>query len=298
MSESTKQTASWFMDTQETSNGVIVKLYSSHPQVVHPIVKLYDSSLENPSEDLKEIPPALLKRLQLKGVSDNISDPLKEVALAKGWLTPIDPEIEFYVQVKDNKTTKRVDWEATKEAWAGGGQAGNASGGQLVYEGFVVEKHEALVDMIVLETTELGCEALRCVREWRDLDDKNNFTADELFKLAFYRVTKMFDSVRGAWLKPIEGTASDSFDVILNGTIETFAADLVAGHYMIENQEAVRGIIDDLGIKITKVHAEDVSKRVEVAQKVWLYVDLTSKYGKSAGAAKEVIDGLFEEVPW
>jgi len=303
MSETAKQTANVWMAGQESSGGIMVKMYSDHPQVVHPVVKLYDRELDNPTEDLAHLPKPLLKQMQRAGVSEIVADPLKNVAEAKGWLIPLEQPLDFYVVVQPNgKTSKRVDWEVTERAWAGGGPAGSASvagSEQMVYEGFVDERHNDLLGLVVEETIRLGTAALQCAREWK-LVATGEPTDDELFKAAFYRVTKMFDTVRGAWLMPATTARNteNPFGGILNGTIETFAEDLAGGHYLIQDAEAARGLIEDLGIKITREHVEDVNKRVEVAQQVWLFVDIVERYGQKPSEAKVVIDNLFNQVPW
>jgi hypothetical protein len=306
MSEVKLQTASYWLPAQETANGIIVKLYSDHPAVEHPVVKLYDSDLVNPSEDLIELPSDLLESIQAKGIGMQ-ADPKRDAALAKGLLVPLDHKTEFYVAVtEDGKVSKRVRWPETKELWAGRKQAGGAGGAgeQAVYAGMDSDSRE-LLSKVSEEAFEIGWLSLKTVGDLYHVAaqegvDANSFGVDnsEIFKTVYYRISKIFDSVRGAWVLPLADAVDLGRQKIMDGDIDTLADDIADAHSLIEDGEAVRKIIENLNIKVTKEHVDNVNKRVELAQMVWIYADIVYKYGKSSSRAVEVINGTFDQVPF
>lgn len=308
MSETNKWMVAYWLDTQETENGVIVKLYSDHPGVQHPVVKLYDTSLSNPQEDLTQIPPSFLKEIQKRGISKDGSTPKKEKALRDGDLHSLPNPVPFFVQInRDGTTSKRVDWGETKNAWAGRSPAGIASEAseRAVYEG-MTERHMELLELAAQETFEIARQALLSVNHLYE-EQANNEEADtgpdflnqdELFKTLFYRIAKTFDMVRGAWVVPEGQSKANQFQKIQEGQIDTLATDIAAGRDTITSDDMVRDIIKELGIQITKVHVDDVNERVNVAKQVWFYVDLQEEWGLSESQAKEIVDQYLNGIPW
>lgn len=299
-----KATLNYWMPAQKMgSDGCIVKFYSAHKPVVHPVVKLYEGkSLHDPSEpDLSNLPPGLLQEIQKAGVEPKQGDIEREDAFEQGKLHPIEPAIDVYVKMDGDKVTKRVHWEKTLELWAGGASdASDASSGQRAYLG-LTEDDAVLIDLVSEEVLALTKAALKIVDRTLVSEEDVRVQPDELFSRIFYQLTYTFKNVRGATTVPVAQTLADvgpvDYNSILEGDISTFAEDLAAGHFAIVSPEAARKMIGQLDIKITQAHLDNPELRADVASKVWLYADLITRWKVAPQDAKRFVNGE-DKIPW
>jgi len=302
MSELQTQTAHFWIPAEVTDNGVVVKLYTDHPGVDWPVVKLFDKDLDDPSEELTKIPDFLLKEIQTEGIGAGTGDVKFSRAQAAGVLHPILPALDFLVYIRDGKTTKRVAWPETTEIWGGaGGPAGEASGasGVRAYVGLTDSDKEVLA-LVAEEVRDMGRAALLMTNDLAAQSSATGVSTDEVFKTVFYQMSRTFKDVRGAATVPagkaITELGAINFEPILNGDISTFAEDIADGHFAIVSADAARKMISQLGIKITEAHKESPELRADVAKRVWLYAELTTRWGEKIPDAVNYV--MRDAIPW
>ena len=306
--ETTKVTTYWWLPLQETKNGFILKFYANRDDVEFPVFKLYDKDIDPPVEELKTLAdnfPALWK--EVKGCGVELSPPRDSLTFVDlkndGRLNELKVPLEFVVGFNENgNPNKRATWPETLAMWAGqpAGDAGEA--GTDVYQGFT-ERHNDLLNLVGQEVFEIAKSALNtqgAIYDELEAEENNHgfdLDRDELFKTVFYQTSRSFDKVRGARTlsldKARQGLADD-FQVIRDGELKDFSQDLTDGHYLLDDREEVKRILDTLGIRIVKdtlAEYEKVDRRIEVAEQVWLFADLTRKYGYTPGEAVEAING-------
>jgi len=301
MSELQLQTAHYWIPAEVTENGVVVKMYTDHPGVDWPVVKLFDRDLDDPSEDLTKLPDFLLKEIQQEGIGAGTGDVKFNRAQSAGSLHPITPALDFFVHVREGKVSKRVAWPETTEAWDAGGAAGEASGasGVRAYVG-LSDQDRDLLELVGQEVYEIGSYSLKAAEDLSIQSNQLGVSIDEVFKTVFYQVSRTFKDVRGAATVPagkaITELGAIDFSPIMDGDITTFAEDLAAGHFAIVSADAARKIIGQLGIKITEAHKEDPDLRADVAKRVWLYAELTTRWGENIPDAVNYV--MRDNIPW
>jgi len=306
---------------QETSNGFVIKFYVDHDQVEFPVLKLFAGDYNPPDEEdftaFQEQFPSLWATIVKAGVDLNPPrDSLTFLQLKdKELLNKLDSPIEVITDVNaSGNAKKRVNWPATLAFWAGKPAAGSAgeAGERRVYRQ-LGERDKLLLDSIGADITEVALHALDCVDnvyneafdspdgiEPRSKFEASEFDANEMFKTFYYTINKRLEIARGAYVVDWQAAMHPGNDLnnILNGEFETFKADLVDGHYLIQTTEDVDEAIDMLGIKITKIHVDEAEERANVAKRVWFYFDLTKHYGYTRSDAVEAVTMLMDQVPF
>jgi hypothetical protein len=316
MSETAKVTTYWWLPIQEQQNGFLIKFYANHEAVENPVFKLYDKDIDPPVEEFKVLAenfPGIWK--EIKGAGVDTSPPresLKFVHLRDGGqLRELKVPLEFIVGLnKNGNPNKRALWPETLALWAGQPASGAGEAGeQRVYRGFT-EQHEDVLDLVGREVYEIAKSAVLTTDELYDeIEDSEsgiqlNPTPDELLKMVFYQTSRTFDKVRGAMTLSFDKARQgmpDDFQIIRDGELKDFSQDLADGHYLIDDRDEARAILETIGIRIAKdtlAEYEEVDRRLEVAEQVWLFADITKKYKKTPGQAVETINGLFNEIPW
>jgi hypothetical protein len=317
----TKVTTHYWLPLQETNNGFVIKFYANHDQVEFPVIKLFAGEFEPPDEeDFIEVQnqfPSFWAAVVNAGVDTNPPRESKTYVnlLKDGMLNELTPPLEFIVDLNENgKAKKRVNWPATLAFWAGKPAAGNAgeAGERRVYK-MLGARDKLLLDSIGADTIEIAMRALDCVNHiYTEAFDppegiepttsfsSTDFSATEMFKTIFYSLNKKLELARGAWVVDWQSARKPGNDLnnILNGEFETFKADLIDGHYLMETAEDVDEAIEMLGIKITSVHKDSAEERANVAKRVWLYFDLARHYGYTRGEAVEAVNALMDQVPF
>lgn len=304
-----KQTLNYFIPAQVMGkSGCIVKMYTAHGPVVHPVVKLYEGGpLSDPTEDdLLNLPAKLLEQIQAAGTEHKQGD-LQREDVPSDKLHPIEPALDVYIKVnEDGSQTKRVHWEKTLELWAGKASSASVAGGeQRVYAGLQADD-ENVLGLVAEEVKKVTWAALNVTRqiyeEAKESEDgaSYNLPREEVFSKVFFQINRLFRDVRGSVTIPadvaLQEVGAINYDIIRDGDIGTFAEDLAAGHFAIVNANAARKMIGHLGIRITEAHKEDPELRIDVAKKVWLYADLLTRWEKSQEEAKEL--AMHEGIPW
>jgi hypothetical protein len=283
----------------ETSGGPMVRLYSDHPSLKWPIANVYLG--ESLDEEFPYLPPDLQKAIQSEIAAKNV-DNISESALSKEkaqttkfWHN-MEPRV-FAVR------KRRIDWVETQNAWGGTPAGTTASGepaGDYVWEPMSEEQEQLmhkLVDELALIHSTMVKAAYKTVINKDVSYDEVKDDALAIYRGISYDFNRHWPTVRGSQLKSanVFDLLEEPLQAIIDGEPETFLNDMAVLNPLLvdaDHAKATLQIVGETGISTSG------DERAEQAKKVWLFIDLVSKYGIDRTTAISMVNDGLEQIPF
>lgn len=299
-----QQEIGFWIGPQVSSNGdLLIHCYDTNERTRYAVATIYEEDFEKLP---KSIAPVLEQRIKVGDIDKSGQRLDREKAKQDDYFSVVVPPWKVYVSGKkvvwdymDGKLELPAQLQASPQASKAGSIAGAYVWVPLVDEQLHNYGQLASDEVDLAATLFRLCQD--AVAEMDVADEHRHDVLMALFRHTGYNVDKMWPTVRGSMIEPVESdgfdmsaTLDDQIEAVKNGSPEDFL-DTVAEHPLITDANHAKAVLKAVG---ESGIAKAPSDRLIQAKKAWLYTDMVSKLGMGKELAVSLTSQAFDQIPF